>query len=202
MSDALAPLSVSRSTISARLKKGTTRIHESVDQRVMAANPFADIDRYGLFLHVQHQFHAAMKSLYQDSQLNGWLPGLAALSRLDAVEADLIALDKPLPEKPPAVSPQSPYAALGWLYCCEGSNIGAAFLAKEVAAIGLNEAHGAAHLASPPQGRATHWRRFRAQLDSLELTGPQAVDAIDGAKDAFALYHRLLDATFGPSKLR
>ena len=95
-----------------------------------------------------------MKSLYQDSQLNGWLPGLAALSRLDAVEADLIALDKPLPEKPPAVSPQSPYAALGWLYCCEGSNIGAAFLAKEVEAIGLNEAHGAAHLASPPQAVA------------------------------------------------
>ena len=75
-----------------RLKAASSRDHDSVDQLVMAARPFENRARYGRFLQVQHRFHGSLLALYQDEQLNQQLPGLAALSRFAAVEADLLDL--------------------------------------------------------------------------------------------------------------
>ena len=75
--------------------------------------------------------------------------------------------------------------ALGWLYVAEGSNLGAAFLLKWAAALGLNETHGARHLAASPEGRARHWRSFTEALDGIELTQAEEGRVADGAREAF-----------------
>ena len=86
--------------------------------------------------------------------------------------------------------------AFGWLYVAEGSNLGAAFLFKAAAALGLNASFGARHLAGHPDGRARHWREFTAALDALDLTPEEEERVITGAKAAFARVRELADAAF------
>lgn len=178
-----------------RLKAASSRDHDSVDQLVMAARPFENRERYGRFLQVQHRFHGSLLALYQDEQLNQQLPGLATLSRFAAVEADLRDLGLPLPAPPQPVCVSSAQA-LGWLYCSEGSNLGAAFLYKHTQCLGLEGDKGARHLAPHPDGRALHWRAFVARLDSLVLGEQEEAEVVKGAIAAFDSYRRHLREVF------
>lgn len=182
--------------LSKALKAGTSRDHDSVDTLVMQARPFESLVRYGCFLELQHRFHGSINALYDDIELNRLLPGLSELPRFEAVCMDLTDLGLYLPAVPQAVQPTSRYAALGWLYCSEGSNLGAAFLFKETQQIGLNAEKGARHLAAHPGGRGLHWRQFVALLDGLELSDAQRSQAIDGAVAAFDFYRAALREIF------
>ncbi|MNC62097.1 Heme oxygenase [compost metagenome] len=144
---------------------------------------------------MQHRFHGSLLALYQDEQLNQQLPGLAALSRFAAVEADLrdLGLLLPTPTQPVRVSSAQ---ALGWLYCSEGSNLGAAFLYKHTQRLGLEGDKGARHLAPHPDGRALHWREFVARLDSLVLGEQEEAEVVKGAIAAFDSYRRHLREVF------
>lgn len=185
--------------LSKRLKAGSSSDHDSVDSLVMAARPFASLARYGCFLRVQHQFHGALQGLYQHARLNQLLPGLAELPRFAAVCNDLRDLGLTLPEPPCPVQPVDHYHAIGWLYCSEGSNLGAAFLFQHSQLLGLSEQHGARHLAAHPDGRGLHWRQFVAKLDGLALDASQQDAAIQGARDAFDFYRRALQTHFSRS---
>ncbi|OLU30676.1 heme oxygenase [Pseudomonas sp. PA27(2017)] len=182
--------------LSKQLKAGTRRNHDTVDTLVMQARPFESLVRYGCFLHVQHRFHGAINTLYDDITLNRLLPGLSELPRFEAVCADITDLGLPLPPTPPAVATTSTHAALGWLYCSEGSNLGAAFLFKETQQIGLNGENGARHLAAHPDGRGLHWRQFVALLDGLELCESKRDEAVSGAVAAFDFYRAALRELF------
>ena len=87
--------------------------------------------------------------------------------------------------------------AIGWLYCAEGSNLGAAFLFKHAQKLDYNGEHGARHLAPHPNGRGKHWRAFVEHLNALGLSPEAEAEAIQGAKDAFAFYKVVLRETFG-----
>ena len=180
----------------ARLKASSSRDHDRVDELVMAARPFEDRERYARFLQVQHRFHGSLLALYHDELLNDRLPGLMQLSRFAAVERDLLDLGLALPSAPPTVS-ASPAQALGWLYCSEGSNLGAAFLFKQTQKLGLDGETGARHLAAHPDGRALHWRQFVALIDALELSEEEERQAVQGALDAFDFYRSSLREIFG-----
>lgn len=184
--------------LSKRLKAGSARDHDSVDTLVMESRPFGDPQRYGCFLRLQHRFHGAIRELYGDAELNRLLPGLRQLPRFGAVCADMTDLGMPIPATPTSVKPRSIQEALGWLYCSEGSNLGAAFLFKETQQLGFNAEHGARHLAAHPEGRALHWRQFVALLDGLDLTETQKLEAIQGAIDAFDFYRSALRECFDP----
>ena len=179
----------------ARLKASSSRDHDSVDALVMAARPFEDRERYARFLQVQHRFHGSLTALYRDEQLNRRLPGLVHLSRLEAVEADLQALGLPLPAAPQRVI-ASPAEALGWLYCSEGSNLGAAFLFKQTQRLGLDGNLGARHLAPHPDGRGLHWREFVAKLDGLALEADEEAEVVAGVIAAFDSYRGHMRAVF------
>ncbi|UXZ97888.1 biliverdin-producing heme oxygenase [Pseudomonas phytophila] len=182
--------------LSKRLKAGSARDHDSVDTLVMQSRPFADNQRYGCFLRLQHRFHGAIHELYHDAELNQLLPGLRELPRFDAVRADMNDIGLPTPIAPAVVKPHSIHAALGWLYCAEGSNLGAAFLFKETQQMGFGAEHGARHLAAHPDGRALHWREFVTLLDGLKLDETQKAQAIQGAIDAFDFYRSALRECF------
>ncbi|MBY8825216.1 biliverdin-producing heme oxygenase [Sphingomonas colocasiae] len=186
--------------LSQRLKSMTGETHDRLDRRIMAAEPFADIANYRRFLAVQYAFHRDLDALYADPVLASLLPDLSARNRLERIGADLADLDAPVPAAD-GTAPFAPGAielppALGWLYVAEGSNLGAAFLYKAAAALGLDGDRGARHLAGHPDGRARHWRAFTGALDGLSLSGAEDARVIDGARAAFTRVHALVERHF------
>ncbi len=174
-----------------RLKESTRSTHEALDQRIMAFNPFASREHFGRFVRAQYLLHRDVQALFDDAGLNALLPQLDRRSRLVLVEQDLKDLGVAMlePPEPPLFAGGAPVdvpTALGWLYTVEGSNLGAAFLLKRAAALGLDGGNGARHLAPHPDGRAKHWRNFVEQLDEVVL-GQESESRVDvGADAAFA----------------
>jgi heme oxygenase len=189
-------------SLAKRLKAGTEATHERLDKSIMAGRPFADRERYGRFLDVQYRFHRDIDGLYQRPELAERLPDLDGRRRLAQIAADRADLGlPPLADLPPpaftAESEPDLATALGWLYVAEGSNLGAAFLFKAAAKLGLDETQGARHLAGHPDGRAAHWRQFTAALDAAKLDADGEARAIAGAEAAFSQVQAYVDAAFG-----
>ncbi|MGE8943671.1 biliverdin-producing heme oxygenase [Leptospira interrogans] len=187
-----------------RLKAATTEAHERLDQRIMAAAPFASRDRYALFVQVQHQFHRDIDALYENAELDALLPDLAGRRRLPLIVNDLqdLGRDVPVPDVSPVFGGKIDIpTALGWLYVAEGSNLGAAFLLKEAAKLDLSESFGARHLAGAPEGRGLHWRTFTAALDASQLSDDEEQRVIAGGTAAFVRVRELVEALMPlPSK--
>lgn len=180
-----------------RLKALTTGTHDTLDKRIMRAEPFASRDRYALFLEVQHQFHADVAPLYASAELNAKLPGLVDRCRLEALRQDIADLGGTADDLSSTAGVLSPAAALGWVYVAEGSNLGAAFLRKEAAKLGLSDEFGARHLAGHPDGRGLHWRNFVSAYNELPMSEAEEIEAAEGAKAAFRRVHGLVERIFG-----
>lgn len=197
-----APVSVeTKESRVKRLREATHSAHERLDRRIMSAEPFASRERFGIFLKIQHGFHRDIDALYRHPVLDKLLPELESRRRLDQIEQDLkdIGVAVPGVTEAPAfdAGEVDVPTAFGWLYVAEGSNLGAAFLLKNAAVLGLNEEFGARHLAGHPDGRGLHWRTFTAALDALELTSEEELRASAGAVAAFRRVHRLVEEMFG-----
>ncbi|RRD43926.1 biliverdin-producing heme oxygenase [Comamonadaceae bacterium OH3737_COT-264] len=176
------------------LKENSRATHDSVDALVMSVKPFENNANYIRFLQLQAVFHKIVDPLFQDPQLNARMPGLAERRRYDDVLLDL--QDLGAAEKPvqlPIPQPQGA-EAIGWLYCAEGSNLGAAFLFKDAQKhLGFDETRGARHLRPHADGRAKHWREFTDQLNQLDMSsGLNRETALKGALEAFSFYKALL----------
>lgn len=191
------PIEASRAK---RLKARTNTTHERLDASIMAGRPFEDRQRYGLFLKVQYSFHRDIDALYASSVLGGLLPDLNGRRRRDLIALDIadLGLELAANASAPALETDADIpTALGWLYVAEGSNLGAAFLLKEAAKLGLSETFGARHLAPAPEGRGLHWRTFTAALDALHLSDAEEDRAVAGAEAAFRRVHGLVKEVFG-----
>ena len=163
----------------------------------MSVDPFTNKENYIKFLKLQSVFHKAVDHIYKDSELNKAIPELEYMARYDAVTQDLADLgDKPYEYGKP-LPHETGNKAIGWLYCAEGSNLGAAFLFKHAQKLDYNGEHGARHLAPHPAGRGKHWRAFVEHLNALNLTPEAEAEAIQGAREAFAFYKVILRETFG-----
>jgi heme oxygenase len=185
---------------SRRLKVSTQTAHERLDNRIMESQPFRDRERYRLFLKIQYLFHRDVDALYCAPELRAVLPDLDGRRRLAAIQQDIADLGQGVPDPAAATAFGSSVdlaTAFGWLYVAEGSNLGAAFLFKAAAALGLDASFGARHLAGHPDGRARHWREFTGALDALELEPEEDARVIAGAEAAFARVRTLVDANFG-----
>lgn len=183
------------SLLTHQLKSETTGTHDTVDNLVMSVNPFANVENYGKFLQLQEIFHKIVDEIYLREDLNQSIPGLAATARHRAVLLDMADLGI---EKYPLENLPMPKAeeAIGWLYCAEGSNLGAAFLYKEVNKINFDAEHGARHLAAHSDGRGKHWRNFSQQLNEIDFNEVERQAAVKGANEAFTCYKQLLRMIF------
>ncbi len=185
-------------TFAERLKADTRATHDSVDNLVMSVKPFDSRANYIRFLNLQSVFHKIVDDIYKNPTLNQAIPDLAGMARYNAVVQDLNDLGQneytfggKLPK------PQG-NKAVGWLYCAEGSNLGAAFLFKDAKdKLGFNENFGARHLDAHPDGRAKHWREFRQYLNNLGLDDAAQNEAVEGAYEAFVFYKTALRQIFG-----
>ncbi|WP_020406222.1 biliverdin-producing heme oxygenase [Hahella ganghwensis] len=193
-----AIVSNSNKPLSVLLKEKTTTDHESLDRRIMRADPFGDPGRYQGFLKMQYCFHWMTAPLYHIESLNQWIPNLSDSCRLEQVIQDCLDLgitkhqleEMALKLKPAAVNK---VAALGWLYTLEGSNLGAAFLFKHAKAIGFSATYGAAHLAGHSEGRGRHWRMFKSCLDAIPLNDDDIAMACAGGQSAFQYVRNLVE---------
>lgn len=179
-------------TLSNALRSETHDLHEVLDKRVMQLNPFADSEHYRGFLRMQLRLHTAAEPLYHNTKLLDLIPDLSGRSRLNAVLADCedVGLNKTLLTEDQRIACYiritDEYEGIGWLYALEGSTLGAAMLLKHVKnQLNLSEDFGASHMAAHSDGRATHWKQFKAMLDQLELTQAQREKALTGATQAF-----------------
>lgn len=181
-----------------RLKSATHEAHDRLDKRIMAGGPFADRERYGRFLDVQYRFHHQVDRFYRHDELDAIIPDLQGRRRLGLIRKDMQDIGADIPElREGDADPIDLPSALGWLYVAEGSNLGAAFLLKEAAKLGLSEDFGARHLAGAPEGRGRHWRAFTTALDGMDLDGAAEDRLIQGARAAFACVRSLVDLRFG-----
>jgi heme oxygenase len=177
-----------------RLKDATAGVHQLLDDRIMAADPFASRERYGAFVRVQHAFHRHIDALYSRPELEAIFPELRECRRLPLIVQDLADLGiSPTDRAPAAAQPLDTSTAMGWLYVAEGSNLGAAFLLKAAQKLGLGEEFGARHLAASPKGRAPSWRIFTAALDAPQLSDEEEKRLVTGAVEAFACVLTLVE---------
>ena len=188
-------------TRSKRLKEATNTTHDRLDTSIMDHKPFSSRERYGLFVKVQHAFHRDIDALYDDASLDALLPDLPGRRRFNLIEQDLADLAiEPLLFKTPPLFPANAAVdlptALGWLYVAEGSNLGAAFLLKAAAKLGLAETFGARHLSGAPEGRGLHWRTFTQALDTVPLSDLEEARVVAGAEAAFRHVHGLVKEMF------
>lgn len=187
---------MSSPTLTETLKELSRTTHDSVDDLVMSSQPFASHDNYRKFLQAQFEFHSTVNPIYHNAALAEQFDGLASLSRLENLKSDMKDLDiEPFAgiDRPTFNDSE----AIGWLYCVEGSNVGAAILYKEAGKIELSDAFGAKHLSAHPDGRMAHWKDTKAKIDALPLSDAEKQSAIKGVQDAFAYYKRVVRAIFG-----
>ncbi len=167
----------------------------------MRHDPFGDVARYCQFLKMQYCFHASLQPIHHAIGRDRRLVTLRCTSRLGLIEQDLSDLGSvPDSNAPALIEPfelQSLPRALGWLYVAEGSNLGAAFLLKAAARLGLSQDFGARHLAAPEGGRGLHWRNFTVALDAIDLEPAEEDQVVAGAREAFLTVRGLVGYFFG-----
>lgn len=188
---------MSELTLTETLKEHSRTTHDAVDNLVMSMEPFASHDNYRKFLQAQYEFHTTVNPIYHNEKFTSVFEGLAKLARLDRVKSDM----KDLEVEPYGIDvEQVSYTdseAIGWLYCVEGSNVGAAILYKEAGKIDLSDEFGASHLSAHEDGRMPHWRDTKAKIDALPISEEDKQSAMKGADDAFAYFKRVIRRIYG-----
>lgn len=177
-------------TLTEALKAHSRTTHDAVDKLVMSMEPFASHDNYRKFLQAQYEFHRTVAPIYQNEKISSHFDGLAQLSRFERVKSDMKDLQVAPYEGDMERPVFSDDEAIGWLYCVEGSNVGAAILYQEAGKIDLTDDFGASHLAAHPDGRMPHWRSVKAKIDALPVLDEACVKK--GADDAFAYFKRVI----------
>lgn len=186
-------------TLAQYLKTNSRATHDSVDHLVMSVKPFDNTENYIKFLRLQAVFHQVVDEIYHNPELNKKIPHLASSARYQEVRQDLQDLGGT--EEPIQLAMPQPEGmeALGWLYCAEGSNVGAAFLFKDAQEkLGFNAQYGARHLRPHIDGRGKHWREFVEQFNALGIEGENREAALRGVLNAFSFYKKLLREIFAP----
>ena len=148
-------------------------------------------------MQVQEIFHRIVNGTYHNELLNEKIPGLEKLARHDQVKNDMEALgvkDYALENLPELKNLEE---SLGWLYCAEGSNIGAALLLKGAEQLGLSVEKGASHLAPHPCGRKKLWHEFLEQYKKATDGLVDEDKVVQGAKNAYSFYAGLAQQVFG-----
>lgn len=201
LAEPAAPVAAIEQSRVKRLKAATRGAHGDLDAFIMAAKPFESGENFGKFVETQYLFHRDLDAFFSNETLDGLLPDLKGRRRLSMIEQDLADLDLAIPEaSAPRFTAETPFdlpEAMGWLYVVEGSNLGAAFLLKDAAKLGLTEEFGARHLAGAPEGRGLHWRTFTAALDEISLTVEEEERVIAGAEAAFRAVHAYAQQRMG-----
>jgi heme oxygenase len=162
------------------LRERTSDIHAAVDT---AVGSFDTLERYGSYLQGLHAFRlpleAYLASIEWPRHFGTWRP--AAIGGLIMKDMDDLGLPSFCPEEDISLCADLE-SVMGALYVLQGSSLGARILFSRARALGLNEIHGARHLAE--QAHPEDWKTFLELLDSAPQMDMDKV--IDASRSAFA----------------
>ena len=150
------------------LRELTRGDHERLDELV---GEFTDLRAYARYLTGMTMFRAgveeALSEVDYQKTFGDWRPGFI----LSELRQDLRDLGHGVPDDAhPFDLPPDRDGLLGVLYVLEGSALGARLLVRRAAELGLNEGHGARHLAAQTS-RPEAWREFVNLLDGRAPSG-------------------------------
>ncbi|WP_281799077.1 biliverdin-producing heme oxygenase [Komagataeibacter rhaeticus] len=169
--------------LSSHVREATHQIHDDLNRTVMSRGMFTDAAGYRDFVLMQYLFHRDLDPLYNNDQLAGIVPDLAARNRFQQVSADMQDLGIAFPAPGTSVEITDPSTAMGWLYVAEGSKLGANILIRLVDKMGYGARFGARHLAADPMGRGASWTAFRNAIDCAGLDPERCVH---GVRESYA----------------
>jgi heme oxygenase len=171
------------------LRSATAAAHERLDT-LYSRLDLRLSDDYARFLTSQAATFIPVEAALAAAGAEAVFPGWSDRRRADSLRADLAYLGLATP--PPAPSPlfEDDDALLGGLYVLEGSRLGAAVLAGDVAA-------GSPNAFLRPETPAA-WRAFTALLDH-HLTSDASIDRAAAAANAvFAVFELSASAVLEP----
>ena len=181
-------------SLRAFLRAGTWEQHRSLDDAVNARGYLRTADGYRNFLARSLAFQSAAEEALQRLDVVTLIPDWPHRRRAPLLAADLATLAGPHPDaRLQAATRQllAPCAgaahAWGIAYVLEGSTLGAAFVLKEVARLGVTETQGGSFLASGKAGPG--WPAFLAQLDAQVFTNAERGVVLESARRTFAAAH-------------
>lgn len=156
------------------MRERTSDAHMRVDTLVGA---FEQLDDYKRYVSGMAKFRLPLErrlaSLRWPETWGAWRPRMIGeFLHQDLIDLDLQTEEPPFSDRKIATEAE----LLGVLYVMTGSNLGAQILCKRAHTIGLNETHGARHLAIQAGG-IDDWRAFNAQLDRVDPIDMDAVTA-------------------------
>lgn len=184
---------MSKSPRRQHLRQATRRAHDALDARVGAFGDLAAYRRYVAGIAAfRRGVEAALAGIALPESLKGWRPQMIAgelasdsralsLGQLEAPSEEIAAVRETL-----FVTPGDS-ALFGMLYVLEGSALGARFLLRRAAELGLNAQNGAAHLAAQA-GNINGWPTFIVALEKAETFDEDA--AARAANETFARAER------------
>jgi heme oxygenase len=162
------------------LREATRGEHEALDG-LFGRFDLGDPAQYRAFLTAHAMALPAVEAALDAAGFGHALPDWAERHRAAAIGDDLAALGSPLPAPLDAPPLDGAAACWGAAYVLEGSRLGGAFLARQVA-----ETLPKSYLATvQPPGR---WRAFLSALDAKLATPQDIASAGATARAVFALF--------------
>lgn len=169
------------------LKERTALAHRRVDEKVGLFDTIPSYSAYlqGLFL-FRRPIERVLEGVKWPAAMGTWRPTLIA----GEIAADLSTLGLNADcDRDRHCGFDGDSSLFGCLYVLEGSVFGARVLLKQALALGLDETHGARHLAR--QASSQSWTAFASALESaegldIEAATAAAIDTFAAAELAFA----------------
>lgn len=182
-------------TFLTRLKAETHALHMELEQALPLGRPGLTLPQYGAVLET---FAAVVFPLEERLRQLAWNDAfeVEARWRSEALLQDLSSLELKLPAPASQFQTLTPLQGMGALYVLEGSRLGGAIIARDLARLGLNATHGAAFF-SPSAHLAPDWKRFKEAL-TREVTEDEETEVVSGAQ---LTYQAFLSAWREKSKL-
>lgn len=175
-----------------RLKEETRELHEQIEAQNLAGQIMdhsIDLETYKLLL---LQNYLAYRET--EAEIRKFLPSYSG-KKHEQLEMDLLQMGVPtkIPLENATFECHSRAEALGAAYVVEGSALGGLLLAKNLekcsGLVGI-ERH---HFFNGDKDNLKDWNSFKEQLESVEFTRAEELEAIEKAKDTFRFFETIFN---------
>lgn len=183
--EAIAPPSVRAGTLRSALRAATAETHQALDA-TFGAFELQSRSGYLRFLEASAAALLPLEAALSEAGIAAIIPDWEQRLRATAIAADLAALGgtvRPLPMRPGFTAA----GMLGAAYVLEGSRLGARVLLKQIAASPDPTVAAATAYLGHGAGLPL-WPRFLTILDNAAQDPRETGEAIDAARQAFALF--------------
>ncbi len=197
--DGPSPIELSGTSLREFLRAGTSESHASLDAQVAARGYLRTLEGYRDFLQRSLRFQSGAEFALDAMGAQTWIPDWPQRRRTQLLLDDLRVLSSETDVQLPVTASVEVSESLsgkatrervfGIAYVLEGSTLGAAYVLRELAPLGITATLGATFLAGGaiPKRR---WPEFLSQLQSQDDPRFDRAAALEAARAAFSAASR------------